>query len=62
MGRDDHGAAKAVDMLDLLIEFFDDGERWIKGKLECRKSRSANAPAHHLARSSPLPAVPWHRF
>jgi len=25
---------KAVDMLDLLIEFFDDGERWIKGKLD----------------------------
>jgi len=25
---------RAVDMLDLLIEFFDDGERWIKGKLD----------------------------
>ena len=33
MPRDAHSAAKAVDMLDLLIEFFDDGERWIKGKL-----------------------------
>ena len=26
MPRDAHSAAKAVDMLDLLIEFFDDGE------------------------------------
>ena len=34
MSRDAHSAAKAVDMLDLLIEFFDDGERWIKGKLD----------------------------
>jgi len=34
MPRDAHSAAKAVDMLDLLIEFFDDGERWIKGKLD----------------------------
>jgi hypothetical protein len=34
MRRDAHSAAKAVDMLDLLIEFFDDGERWIKGKLD----------------------------
>jgi hypothetical protein len=34
MPRDAHGAAKVVDMLDLLIEFFDDGERWIKGKLD----------------------------
>ena len=38
MPRDAHSAAKAVDMLDLLIEFFDDGERWIKGKpLPCRR-------------------------
>ena len=34
MPRDAHSAAKAVDMLDLLIEFFDDGDRWIKGKLD----------------------------
>ena len=34
MPRDARSAAKAVDMLDLLIEFFDDGERWIKGKLD----------------------------
>jgi hypothetical protein len=34
MPRDAHSAAKAVDMLDLLIEFFDDGEHWIKGKLD----------------------------
>jgi hypothetical protein len=34
MPRDAHSAAKAVDTLDLLIEFFDDGQRWIKGKLE----------------------------
>ena len=34
MLRDPDSAAKAVDMLDLLIEFFDDGERWIKGKLD----------------------------
>ena len=34
MPRDAHSAAKAVAMLDLLIEFFDDGDRWIKGKLD----------------------------
>ena len=34
MPRDAHSVAKAVDMLDLLIEFFDDGDRWIKGKLD----------------------------
>ena len=34
MPRDAQSAARAVDMLDLLIEFFDDGERWIKGKLD----------------------------
>src|ERR1700730_10148196 len=34
MPRDAHSAAKAVDMLDLRIEFFDDGDRWIKGKLD----------------------------
>ena len=34
MPRDAHSVAKAVDMLDLLIEFFDDGEHWIKGKLD----------------------------
>ena len=34
MLRDPHSAAKAVDMLDLLIEFFDNGDRWIKGKLD----------------------------
>jgi hypothetical protein len=34
MPRDAHSAAKAVDMLDLVIEFFDDGDRWIKGKLD----------------------------
>jgi hypothetical protein len=34
MPRDAHSSAKAVDMLDLLIEFFDDGDRWIKGKLD----------------------------
>jgi hypothetical protein len=34
MPHDAHSAAKAVDMLDLLIEFFDDGDRWIKGKLD----------------------------
>ena len=34
MPRDAHSVAKAVDLLDLLIEFFDDGERWIRGKLD----------------------------
>ena len=34
MPRDADSAARAVDMLDLLIEFFDDDERWIKGKLD----------------------------
>jgi hypothetical protein len=34
MLRNAHSAAKAVDVLDLLIEFFDDGDRWIKGKLD----------------------------
>ena len=34
MPREAHSAAKAVDVLDLLIEFFDDGDRWIKGKLD----------------------------
>ena len=34
MPRDAHSVAKAVDLLDLLIEFFDDGERWIKGKID----------------------------
>jgi hypothetical protein len=34
MPRDAHSVAKAVDVLDLLIEFFNDGERWIKGKLD----------------------------
>jgi hypothetical protein len=34
MPRDAHSDEKAVDLLDLLIEFFDDGERWIKGKID----------------------------
>jgi hypothetical protein len=34
MLRNAHSAAKAVDVLDLLIEFFDDGDRWIKGRLD----------------------------
>jgi hypothetical protein len=34
MPRDAHSAAKAVDLLDLLIEIFDDGDHWIKGKLD----------------------------
>ena len=34
MPRDAQSAAKAADMLALLIEFFDDGDRWIKGKLD----------------------------
>jgi hypothetical protein len=29
--RDAAGAAKAVQMLDLLTEFFEDGQRWIRG-------------------------------
>ena len=41
MPRDAYSAAKAVDMLDLLIEFFDDGERWIKGKLETARETAA---------------------
>src|SRR6516164_2797377 len=39
MPRDAHSAAKAVDMLDLLIEFFDNGDRWIKGKLHDAPTR-----------------------
>src|SRR6516165_9852762 len=34
MPRDAHSAAKAVDMLDSLIEFFADRDRWITGKLD----------------------------
>jgi hypothetical protein len=34
MPRDAQSAAKAAGMLALLIEFFDDGDRWIKGKLD----------------------------
>ena len=41
MPRDAHSAAKAVDMLDLLIEFFDDGDRWIKASSTTARATAA---------------------
>ena len=58
MPRDAHSAAKAVDMLDLLIEFFDDGERWIKGKLD--DGAGNRLPCRRAARHPRRAQSPWY--
>ena len=32
-----HDPAEAVEVLDLLLNFFGDGERWVKGRLSDRR-------------------------
>ena len=32
-----HDPAEAVEVLDLLLKFFGDGERWVKGRLSDRR-------------------------
>ena len=34
---DVHDPAEAVEVLDLLLKFFGDGERWVKGRLSDRR-------------------------
>ena len=35
--------AEGVEVLDLLLKFFGDGERWVKGRLSDRRGNAASS-------------------
>jgi len=44
--------AEAIEVLDLLLKFFDNGERWVKGRLSDR--RGNRCPSERLILSAAI--------